>query len=87
MQIKILPFGPYAQDVDDGIGFLIALARLVPLWDPLTTIVVSTRIVVMITSRGFYSKLFVLPYPRPVGAIFSDFLYKFEMTVSCHSEE
>jgi len=70
MTIKILHFGPYAQDVNDGIGFLTILARLVPFWDPLSSIVFSTCTVVIISSRGFYSKLFVLPYPRPVGAIF-----------------
>jgi hypothetical protein len=65
-----LHFGPYAQDVNEGIGFLTILARLVPFWNPIASLVVPTRtVMMMITSRGFYSKLFVLPYPRPVGAI------------------
>jgi len=67
---KILHFGLYAQDVNDGIGFLITLTRLVLLWYPITAIVISVSTVIFITTRGFYSKLFVLPYSRPVGAIF-----------------
>ncbi|OQB41921.1 MAG: hypothetical protein BWY04_00534 [candidate division CPR1 bacterium ADurb.Bin160] len=75
MKIKRLHFGPYAQDVNEGIGFLTILARLVPFWNPIASLVVPTRtVMMMITSRGFYFKLFCSPlsfqYCGVCGAIF-----------------
>ena len=74
MKIKRLHFGPYAQDVNDGIGFLTILVRLVPVCYPISAIVFSTRTVLIIATRGFYFKLFVLPYLFSIAGFAGQYL-------------